>query len=115
MKRFAQCTLLACALIWLAAAAQPQPFPTGPISLVVPLAPGDAADIAARALGEEISRLLKTPVLSINRPGAGGAVGTNAVVQARKDGHTILFAQNSALTFRAVLDPNPSPTMHSGI
>ena len=72
---------------------------------MVPLAPGDAADIAARALGEEISRLLKTPVLSINRPGAGGAVGTNSVVQARKDGHTILFAQNSALTFRAVLDP----------
>jgi tripartite-type tricarboxylate transporter receptor subunit TctC len=72
---------------------------------VVPLAPGDAADIAARALGEEISRLLKTPVLSINRPGAGGAVGTNSVVQARKDGHTILFAQNSALTFRAVLEP----------
>ncbi len=52
-----------------------------------------------------MSRLLKTPVLSINRPGAGGAVGTNSVVQARKDGHTILFAQNSALTFRAVLDP----------
>jgi tripartite-type tricarboxylate transporter receptor subunit TctC len=49
--------------------------------------------------------LLKTPVLPINRPGAGGAVGTNSVVHARKDGHTILFAQNSALTFRAVLDP----------
>ena len=105
MKRFAQRIFLACALIGLPATAQAQPFPTGPISLVVPLAPGDAADIAARALGEEISRLLKTPVLSINRPGAGGAVGTNAVVQARKDGHTILFAQNSALTFRAVLDP----------
>jgi tripartite-type tricarboxylate transporter receptor subunit TctC len=72
---------------------------------VVPLAPGDAADIVARALAEEISRLLSTPVLSVNRPGAGGAVGTIAVVQARKDGHTILFAQNSALTFRAVLDP----------
>jgi tripartite-type tricarboxylate transporter receptor subunit TctC len=71
---------------------------------VVPLAPGDAADIAARALGEEISRLLNTPVLPINRPGAGGAIGTNSVVRARKDGHTILFAQNSALTFRAVLD-----------
>jgi tripartite-type tricarboxylate transporter receptor subunit TctC len=53
--------------------------------------------------------LLKTPVLSINRPGAGGAVGTNSVVQARKDGHTILFAQNSALTFRAVLDVNSRP------
>ncbi len=105
MKRFAQRMFLACALTWLAATAQSQAFPTGPISLVVPLAPGDAADIAARAIGEEISRLLKTPVLSINRPGAGGAVGTNSVVQARKDGHTILFAQNSALTFRAVLDP----------
>ena len=105
MKRSAERIVLACALIWLPATVQPQPFPTGPISLVVPLAPGDAADIAARAMGEEISRLLKTPVLSINRPGAGGAVGTNSVVHARKDGHTILFAQNSALTFRAVLDP----------
>jgi len=105
MKRFAQRMVLAFALICLPATAQAQPFPTGPISIVVPLAPGDAADIAARALGEEISRLLKTPVLAINRPGAGGAVGTNSVVQARKDGHTILFAQNGALTFRAVLDP----------
>ena len=52
-----------------------------------------------------MSRLLKTPVVPINRPGAGGAVGTSSVVQAKKDGHTILFAQNSALTFRAVLDP----------
>jgi tripartite-type tricarboxylate transporter receptor subunit TctC len=82
-----------------------QSFPAGPITLVIPLAPGDAADIAARALGEEISRLLKTPVVPVNRPGAGGAVGTSSVVQAKKDGHTILFAQNSALTFRAVLDP----------
>ena len=105
MKRFAQRIAFAFALICLPAAAQAQPFPTGPISVVVPLAPGDAADVAARALGEEISRLLKTPVLAINRPGAGGAVGTNSVVQARKDGHTILFAQNGALTFRAVLDP----------
>ena len=104
MKRFAQRLVLAFALI-LPAAAQAQPFPTGAISVVVPLAPGDAADIAARALGEEISRLLKTPVLALNRPGAGGAVGANSVVQARKDGHTILFAQNGALTFRAVLDP----------
>jgi tripartite-type tricarboxylate transporter receptor subunit TctC len=105
VKWFARRIFLASALIWLPATAHAQPFPTGPISLVVPLAPGDAADVAARALGEEISRLLKTPVVSINRPGAGGAVGTNGVVQARKDGHTILFAQNSALTFRAVLDP----------
>lgn len=105
MKRFAQHIVPAIALVGLLSTAQAQHFPAGPISLVIPLAAGDAADIAARAMGEEISRLLKTPVLAINRPGAGGAVGTNSVVQARKDGHTILFAQNSALTFRAVLDP----------
>ena len=105
MKRFAGRIFLACALIWLPATAQAQVFPTGSISVVVPLAPGDAADVAARAMGEEIARLLNISVVVINRPGAGGAIGTNNVVQARKDGRTILFAQNSALTFRAVLDP----------
>jgi len=105
MKRLARRIVLAFALICLPAIARAQPFPTGPISVVVPLAPGDAADISARVLGEEISRLLNTSVIVINRPGAGGAIGTNSVVQARKDGHTILFAQNSALTIRAVLDP----------
>lgn len=44
MKRFAQRIFLAFALIWLPATGQAQPFPTGPINVVVPLAPGDAAD-----------------------------------------------------------------------
>lgn len=109
MKQFTHPIILAIALVCLPvitqAQAQPQSFPSGPINIVVPVAPGDAADIAVRAMGEEISRLLKTPVVTINRPGAGGAVGTSSVVQARKDGHTIVFAQNSALTIRAVLDP----------
>jgi len=110
--RLLSSALLASALIGLPAAASAEPFPAGPITVVIPLAPGDAADIAARALGEEISRLLKTPVLAINRPGAGGAVGAGSVVLAKRDGHTILFAQNSALTFRAVLDA-PSATYDS--
>src|SRR5678815_4555551 len=83
MKQFAERIFLVCALAWLPVTVQAQPFPSGAISLVVPLAPGDAADITARALGEEISKLLKAPVVVVNRPGAGGAVGTGAVVQAR--------------------------------
>jgi len=47
MKRFAQRIVLACVLICLPAAVQAQPFPTGPISVVVPLAPGDARTEAA--------------------------------------------------------------------
>ena len=109
MKGIARCFVLVVAVVCLPASAQAQPFPAGSISVVVPLAPGDAADIAARAMGEEISRLLNVPVLAINRPGAGGAIGANSVVQARKDGQTILFAQNSALTFRVVLDPHSVP------
>ena len=103
--KVARCLVLMISLVCMAGIARAQSFPAGPISLVVPLAPGDAADIAARAMAEEISRLLKTPVVPINRQGAGGAVGANSVVQAKKDGQTILFTANSALTFRAVLDP----------
>ncbi len=101
MKRLVIALALAC----LPACALAQAFPGGPISIVVPLAPGDAADIAARAMGEEISRSLNAPVVAVNRPGAGGALAAKSVVQARKDGQTLLFAQNSALTFRVVLDP----------
>ncbi len=82
-----------------------QAFPSGAVTLVVPLAPGDAADMTARQLGEEMAKALNTSVVVNNRPGAGGAVGTQAVVQARKDGQTILFAPNSALTFRPVIEP----------
>ena len=73
--KVARCLVLMISLVCMASIARAQSFPAGPISLVVPLAPGDAADIAARAMAEEISRLLKTPVVPINRQGAGGAVG----------------------------------------
>ena len=98
-------SLVICFLSACAGGAFAQSFPNGPINVVVPLAPGDAADISVRSMAEEMSRRLGVPVLAVNRPGAGGAVGAAAVVQARKDGQTILFAQNSALTFRPAVDP----------
>lgn len=100
-QRLVVVLLLAC---W-PALGQAQTFPNGPINIVVPLAPGDAADTTVRLLADEIARTLRTPVTVTNRPGAGGALGTNTVVQAKKDGQTILFAQNSALTFRPVIEP----------
>ena len=109
MKGIVRWIVLALALVCPMVCVQAQTFPNGPISIVVPLAPGDAADISARAMGEEISRLLSTPVLVVNRPGGGGTIGANSVVQSAKNGHTILFAQNSALTFRPVLEPQSVP------
>ena len=82
-----------------------QGFPKGPITIVVPLAPGDAGDNALRLMGEELSRQLQVAVSVTNRPGAGGAIGVQSVVGAAKDGHTLLFTQNSPLTIRRVLDP----------
>src|SRR5215212_11693691 len=87
------------------AAVQAQNYPSRPINIVVPLAAGDAADMASRAMAEELSKTLKTAIVTVNRPGAGGVVATESVAKAQKDGYTILFAQNSALTLRPVLEP----------
>jgi tripartite-type tricarboxylate transporter receptor subunit TctC len=86
--------------------ANAQGYPKSPITLVVPLAPGDAADTTARALAEDLGRQLKVPVILSNKPGAGGAIGVSSVVGSKKDGYTLLFAQNSPLTIRRVLEPS---------
>jgi tripartite-type tricarboxylate transporter receptor subunit TctC len=96
---------LAAALVLVASSAQAQDYPKGPITLVIPLAAGDATDTAARVIAEEVARELKVPVVPVNRPGAAGALGTDLVVKAAKDGHTILLTNNAALVFRAILDP----------
>jgi tripartite-type tricarboxylate transporter receptor subunit TctC len=88
---------------------QAQTYPNRPITIVVPLAAGDSGDIAARAVGEELSKILKTPVVTANRPGAGGALAAETVAKAAPDGYTILFTQNSSLTYRPVMEPQTVP------
>jgi len=97
--------LIAVCTAALAFTAQAQSYPSSPINLVIPLAAGDATDTAARTIAEELARELKTPVVPVNRPGAGGALGTEIVVRAPKDGYTIAIANNAALVFRSILDP----------
>jgi len=97
-----------CAVAALALVATPlyaQDYPRGSVSLVIPLAPGDATDTAARAIADELSRELKVAIVPVNRPGAGGALGTELVVKAKPDGHTIVLTNNAALVFRSILDP----------
>jgi len=96
---------LACALVFLSPHLWAQPYPSRPIDFIIPLAAGDATDTAARAITEELSRELKVAIVPVNRPGAAGALGTDIVVKAPKDGHTILLTNNAALVFRTVLDP----------
>src|SRR5258706_7943058 len=99
--------LNACAALLLAAATQlhAQDYPKGSVTLVIPLAPGDATDTSARAIADELSRELKVAIVPVNRPGAGGALGTELVVKAKPDGNTIILTNNAALVFRSILDP----------
>jgi|SRR5262245_30408080 len=66
--------------------AKAQAYPTRPVRLIVPLAPGGATDIVARLIGEWLSERLGQPFIIENRPGAGTNIGTEAVVRAPPDG-----------------------------
>ena len=75
--------------------ARAQAYPTRPVRLIVPLAPGGATDIVARLMGQWLSERLGQPFIIENRPGAGGNIGTDTVVKARPDGYTILMASTT--------------------
>jgi tripartite-type tricarboxylate transporter receptor subunit TctC len=94
-----------------AAALQAQDYPARPISMIAPFPPGGVADIVGRPLAAAMEKTLKQPVLVVNRPGAGGAVGMGAAAKAAPDGYTILIALSSISIF-PVSDPlngRPSP------
>lgn len=69
-----------------------QTYPDRPVTIVVGFAPGGAFDSVMRSLGEEMSKTLGQRVNVDNRPGAGGAIATQAVIAAPADGHTLLAA-----------------------
>ena len=78
------------ALLLLPSLAAAQAFPSKPIKFIVPLAAGGTGDTLARAVAEEMSKELGQPVVCENRPGAGGLIGAEAVLNAPPDGYTIL-------------------------
>lgn len=78
----------------LAAAAQEGPFPSRPIELVVPYPPGGGTDVVARIVAQAAEPLLGQRVLVVNKPGAGGTMGTQAVARAKPDGYTIGLVVN---------------------
>src|SRR5437867_4200670 len=68
-----------------------QAYPTRPVRLVAPFAAGGGSDITARLIGQWLSERLGQSFIIENRPGAGGNIGTEAVVKARPDGYTLLL------------------------
>jgi tripartite-type tricarboxylate transporter receptor subunit TctC len=86
---------IAVAAFAFSALARAQEYPTKPIHIIVPFPQASGADIAARIVGQSMSEHWKQPVVVENRPGAGGQVGTAAVVNAPPDGHTLLVQSSS--------------------
>jgi tripartite-type tricarboxylate transporter receptor subunit TctC len=94
-RKFLHLAAGAAALPFAPLVARAQVYPTRPVRLIVPLAPGGATDIVARLMGQWLSGRLGQPFVIENRPGAGGNIGTDTVVKARPDGYTILMASTT--------------------
>ncbi len=96
MKRSAA-IILGLLLISLGHAVVAQTYPSRPIRIIVPFAPGAATDIIARLLGQKMTEAWGQPVVVDNRGGAGGNLGMGLAAQAAGDGHTILFVSSSLM------------------
>jgi len=85
----------AIAAAFVAGAALAQEYPSKPIRVIVPLTPGSGSDIAGRIVAKHLSDAFKQPVLVENRPGAGGIIGTQAMLNAEADGYTLMVQSAS--------------------
>lgn len=86
-------------------------YPNKPIRIVVPNAPGGAADITARTVGEHMARTLGQPVVIDNKPGAGGVVAGQAVASAAPDGYTVLLISSGTAVSQALFKSLPFDTL----
>jgi tripartite-type tricarboxylate transporter receptor subunit TctC len=88
---------------------QAQSYPSSPIQLVIPGAPGDAVDIAARSAADELAKILKVAIIPANKPGGGAVVGTAFAAKSKKDGYTLLYGLSSGLIYNPAFNPESVP------
>jgi tripartite-type tricarboxylate transporter receptor subunit TctC len=99
-------SLLAFAIALAAGAALAQPYPSRPIRLVIPFAPGGLVDVPGRVLAQKLTEALGQPVVVENRAGAGSTIGADHVAKSKPDGYTLMITSTthviSANLYRAL-------------
>lgn len=106
MKKLAVIAFAA-ALAALSGAAGAQSYPVRPVKVIIPWPPGQATDLAARIVGEKLAAQLGQPFVMENRPGAGGAIGTEIVAKSAPDGYTLLAASSGPISIMPNLQKIP--------
>jgi len=94
-----RCFWLIAGMLWVAACAA-QNYPSKPIRMICPFAPGGGTDFVARIVGKELNDALGQPLVIENRGGAGGAIGTELAARATPDGYTLLLGSAGPLAIQ---------------
>lgn len=86
-------------------------YPSKPLRLVVPYAPGGGGDLVTRMIGAKLTEAWGQPVVNDNRPGGGTTIGTDLVAKASPDGYTILFATTALAVNESLYETRPYDLM----
>ena len=95
MKALLNSVVLACGLSLVSGAAFAQAYPTRPVKLIVPFAPGGFTDVVARILGQKLSVAMGQQFVIENKAGAGSTIGTDFVAKAAPDGYTLVMVSTT--------------------
>ena len=91
--------------------AQAQDYPSRPVRVIVPFAPGGSADVFGRFLAQRLQESLGQTFVIDNRPGAGSVIGTDAVAKAAPDGYTLLLMSNTHTVNESLIPTKPFALM----
>src|SRR5437868_8898279 len=97
--------VFALAFAAVACVAQAQPYPSKLVRIVVPFPPGGSTDLLARKLGEKLQASMGQPFIVENKPGAGGAVGSEFVARSPPEGYTLLMGVTGSHGISVSLNP----------
>jgi tripartite-type tricarboxylate transporter receptor subunit TctC len=97
---------ICCILILAVSSSAQERYPTRPIQIIVPMAPGGSTDLLCRILAEKFREYLGQPVLVVNKPGAGTGIATAYVATSSPDGYNLLASPGGNLGFQRLVNPS---------